>query len=110
LYAIKNTAIILWFDPAELHTVLKANVMVRRLKMEVLKDLREKTRTIIPTSCLASSKELSEKLSRVDKSAIQRLTVGGRQEESDDPSIMQLYMLTGVAKLPFVLSHVKVSV
>ena len=103
----------------ELHMLLKKYVLVRRLKEDVLKDLRPKTRTAIVTS--VHNKALADSIRQIanlKQIVAAQLVDGARPNPAaamaaaasaggPKKQITQLYADTGLAKLPFILSYLQ---
>ena len=98
--------------------LLKKYVLVRRLKQDVLTDLRPKTRTVIVTS--VHDKALAENIRSIAnlKQIIAAQIAGGTDAATAAASankggnapkkaITQLYADTGLAKLPFIVSYLE---
>lgn len=100
-------------NTVELHMLLKQYVLIRRLKEEVLTDLRPKTRTAIVTA--VHDRAMQEQIKRI--AAIKQIvaqeldsteqTAGAAPMSNGEArkAMMQLYADTGRVKLPFILSY-----
>ncbi len=94
-------------NAAELQDRLRATVMVRRLKQDVLKDLPPKVRQVIP---LEADTEILRKMLRDEHAAHdahERLkAAGGASVGAAFAELSRRRQEVGVAKVPFVVEHV----
>jgi len=88
----------------ELHLLLKRNVMIRRLKKTVLKELPAKRRQAI---VLNIPKNKCNKLVKSTEDLKQMLSdvVNGRLPQERNRSLMQLYESTGICKIDGILEY-----
>ena len=97
-------------NEAELHAKLR-QVMVRRLKANVLSELPPKVRTVIPVAmankseCAAAMKELQQSSSSSSISIEQALQQEPGSQSSFNTAVMKAYQVTGVGKTQAVVDY-----